>query len=268
MSVSPELIVPLGAFLGAFVAGFAGFGLAAAAGAVLLHALPAHQAVPLMMLCSVATQSAGMLWLRRALVLRPAAPLILGGVLGVLVALPVLARTEGALLRDIFGVFLVCYALHALSRSRPLRRLAPWLARSAAPAQIVPPAATALAATDRPATRARARAGGLAGFVGGLTAMPGAVVSVWADAHALPKSETRTLLQPFILVMQLVALTMMLAIPGLLTRELLDLALLAAPGVVAGTALGLVLYGRASAETFRTAVLAIIATSGLGLLTA
>ncbi len=54
----PTTAVVVGIFFGAFTAGFAGFGLAAVAGAFLLHVMAPKVAVPLMMLCSVAAQLA------------------------------------------------------------------------------------------------------------------------------------------------------------------------------------------------------------------
>ena len=44
----------LAAFLGGVVSGFAGFAFSAVAGAILLHFLKPMQAIPLMMLCSIA----------------------------------------------------------------------------------------------------------------------------------------------------------------------------------------------------------------------
>jgi hypothetical protein len=95
--------------------------------------------------------------------------------------------------------------------------------------------------------------------------MPGALLSIWADARRLSKVEQRGFVQPFILAMQLTALALMLPTPGLLTRDVLSPLYVSVLPLVVGTFLGLYLYGRASAGFFRLGVLAIVFTSGCGL---
>ena len=60
-----HLLLVLGVFAGAVVSGFCGFAFSAVAGAILLHALPPSEAVPLMMMCSVLVQSVCLVSLRR-----------------------------------------------------------------------------------------------------------------------------------------------------------------------------------------------------------
>jgi len=51
---------------------------------------------------------------------------------------------------------------------------------------------------------------GLAGgVIGGFTAFPGATVVVWSGLRRLPKRESRSIVQPYILGMQLVSLAML-----------------------------------------------------------
>lgn len=106
-NLATQLVVPARVFFGGFVAGFAGVGLAAAAGAFLLHVLSPLLAVPLMMICSVVVQLAGMIHLRAQLDLRAAGPFILGGLFGVPVAISIFYRIDAATFRTLFGLFLI-----------------------------------------------------------------------------------------------------------------------------------------------------------------
>ncbi len=100
------------------------------------------------------------------------------------------------------------------------------------------------------------------GLIGGLTAMPGALPTIWCDMHGVPKSRQRGLVQPFIAAMQIFALTLMLLRRDLSPKILLDLAL-SAPALLAGSALGIFAFRNVGETTFRRAILAILLLSGL-----
>lgn len=260
--IPPNAVLAVGIFAGAFVAGFAGFGLAAAAGAFLLHVIDPRTAVPLMMLCSVAAQAMGLIHLRKTLIFKPAAPFICGGLAGLPVALVLFQSTDSDTFRTAFGLFLVLYSIWAISRQLSRRHPALFPSQtSAVMGSSAPPRSSLADAFPRPVV------GFFAGIVGGMTAMPGALVSVWADSKGLGKNEQRSLVQPFILVMQLSALAMMLVTPDLLSPELLELSLLSVVPLGLGTAFGLYCFGRVDAEVFRFVVLAIVLASGAGLVT-
>src|SRR3954447_25596040 len=88
------LLLSAAAFSGALVSGLAGFAFSAAAGAILLHALPPLEAVPLMMACSVGVQAANLLALRKNIQWRSSLPLIIGGLLGIPIALYILQHAD------------------------------------------------------------------------------------------------------------------------------------------------------------------------------
>ncbi len=116
------------------------------------------------------------------------------------------------------------------------------------------------------ATRSALAVGGVGGSVGGLTAMPGVALTVWLDGRGLAKGCQRAIVQPYILALQIVALA--LAWPTLgLDRQIVAAAGQVLPSLAAGTALGLALYRQAKPRGFRLGVLAIIAASGVGLVT-
>ena len=82
-------------FLGAFVSGFAGFACSAVAGGILLHTLAPTEAVPLMMACSVSVQATNLWAFRGEIQWKQSLVLVLGGMLGVPIAVWLLQRRPG-----------------------------------------------------------------------------------------------------------------------------------------------------------------------------
>jgi hypothetical protein len=125
----------------------------------------------------------------------------------------------------------------------------------------------------RPGMRSMQRAGqgigALIGFggglVGGLTAMPGALPTIWCDLHGVPKSEQRALVQPFIAAMQIFALALMVMRKDLTTKVALDF-VLSVPALLAGTGLGLLAFRCINEAMFRRIILAVLMLSGALLL--
>jgi uncharacterized membrane protein YfcA len=234
----PQLFIALGIFAGAIVSGFTGFAFSAVAGAVLLHVLPPREAVPLMMVCSVLVQSMSLVSLRRHIEWRGSLKLILGGLAGLPPALYVLLHADPTLFRIGFGVFLAAYAAYMLLRPavRPFRNVA--------------------------AARYDALVGLAGGLVGGLTAMPGAIPTIWCDLRGLAKECQRGVVQPYITAMQIAALAFLaaeLGIPATLSGEVLrSLAPLGA-----GTLIGLAMFGRMSDGQFRRVLLSVLLVCGL-----
>jgi uncharacterized membrane protein YfcA len=114
-----------------------------------------------MMVCSVLVRGISLFSLRRRIDWRGGLPLILGGLAGLPPALYVLVHADPVLFRIGFGVFLTAYAAYMLLRPavHPLRNVA--------------------------AGRYEVAVGLLGGLVGGLTAMPGAVPTIWCDLRGL-----------------------------------------------------------------------------------
>ncbi|MEM8563239.1 MAG: sulfite exporter TauE/SafE family protein [Pseudomonadota bacterium] len=248
----PVIVVLVGTFAGAFVAGFAGFGLSAAAGALLLHVLPAATAVPLMMLCSVVVQIICLVYLRKTMDMRGCAPFLICGAPAVPISVWILTNAHPELLRRGFGVFLVLYCGYMLWRS--LDKAAGQSSSSVAVSHAAEPA--------RLNALSNAAFGFAGGLIGGLTAMPGATISIWADIRGGSKTDRRAIVQPFILVMQIVALGIMAISGHLFQPAILQLFVISIPGMLIGVALGLFLFNRVASESFRVWVLALILLSG------
>lgn len=234
-------LVSVAVFSGAVVSGLAGFAFSAVAGAILLHVMPPLEAVPLMMACSVLVQSTSLLALIRALQWKRSLVFAAGGLFGIAPAVYLLQHVDTALLRAGFGVFVAGYSAYMLLRSAVVRR--PWVAGGVVGEGLV---------------------GFGGGLIGGLTAMPGAVPTIWCDLHGLPKAEQRGVVQPFILVMQIIALALLLPRADWSSGMLLDL-VVSLPALAAGTAVGVMLFGRVDDVLFRRVVLATLLVSGLAL---
>ena len=102
------------------------------------------------------------------------------------------------------------------------------------------------------------------GLVGGLTAMPGAIPTIWCDMRGLPKSDQRGLVQPFIAIMQVLALALLLERQSLSSRLVIDLAV-SLPALLAGSVLGIVAFRNINEVGFRRTILVLLLISGASL---
>jgi uncharacterized membrane protein YfcA len=224
-------------FLGAFVSGLAGFAFSAVAGAILLHSRLPMEAVPLMMACSVGVQATNLWALRKDIQWKQSLVLVLGGLLGVPIAVWLLQTTDARTFREVFGIAVALYAGYMLFR----------------------PSLTGLRLMSHGRNALVGFGGGL---VGGLTAMPGALPTIWCDMHGVPKNQQRGLVQPFIAAMQIFALALLLAHHDLSPKMLSDL-LLSVPALLAGSVLGILAFRYASEQVFRRIILTILMVSGV-----
>ncbi len=241
MTSLPHLLpLALAVFAGAAVSSFAGFAFSAIAGAILLHVLAPTEAVPLMMACSIMVQGANIVCLRHTLDWRGSAAFILGGIVGIPPSLYVLLHINGPAFRVGFGIFLVVYAGYMLLR--PTVRLF----------------------ADISGRFHDAAIGFAGGLVGGLTAMPGALPTIWCDLRGLPKERQRGLVQPFIAAMQIAALAVLLSRRDISLGFLQDF-VVGLPALAAGAALGLILFNRLDGALFRRAMLVTLLVAGVAL---
>jgi uncharacterized protein len=240
------LLVIVGA--SALMSGLSGFGFSAI-GALSLWLLPPKLGVPLLMGLSAANQLMSIRQLRadmppvRRWWPHGPAPYLLGGLIGVPVGLRILHALPTSTLMAVFGVFLVLYAIYSLLKPETLRvsNAGGWIVSCVI--------------------------GAIGGVVGGFTAFPGAAVVVWSGLRHLPKSESRAIVQPYILVLQLVALGL-LAVqhPETFSATYWSLLLLTLPIVLPCTLIGVRLYRYLSDVNFRRVTFMLLGVSGAGLL--
>jgi len=231
------MLLSAAVFLGAFVSGFAGFAFSAVAGAILLHILLPIEAVPLMMACSVGVQATNLWALRRDIEWKQSLVLVFGGILGVPVAIWLLQNTDARTFREVFGLVVTIYAGYMLFR----------------------PSLSKLKLMNRSRNALVGFGGGL---IGGLTAMPGALPTIWCDMHGVPKNQQRGLVQPFIAAMQIFALALMLMHHSLSAGVFANL-LLSIPALIAGAVLGILAFRNVSEQIFRRLILLVLLVSGL-----
>ena len=239
-SLASYLLLGTAVFAGAFVSGMAGFAFSAVAGAILLHVFQPSEAVPLMMACSVGVQTSTLLTLRHQMRWRESLFLIAGGLLALPIAVFLLQSADTRSLQIAFGGLITAYAAYSLFR----------------------PGLSHLPTIDHQGRNLLIGFGG--GLIGGLTAMPGALPTIWCDMHGMPKDQQRGLVQPFIAAMQVSALMLMLSRHELPTNILIDLAV-SLPPLAAGTMLGLLLFRRINEAAFRRIILIMLLISGLSL---
>jgi|EndMetStandDraft_7_1072992.scaffolds.fasta_scaffold451504_1 uncharacterized protein len=235
------LALTIGVFLGATVSAFSGFAFSAVCGAVLFHVFEPHRAIPLMMACSITSQLMTMVTLRRSLAFQANAWLFLGGIAGVTAAVMIITTIDPRVLRWFFGAFLALYAAYLMLRSP-------------------------VAPRPMPGTMCQTLVGTLGGAVGVLTAMPGAIPTVWCEMRGLSKEEQRACVQPFIIAMQIVALLLLALTPAGIPREVPYYLAIALPALCLGSWVGLVAFHRVDDAVFRKIVLLMLVASGSMLL--
>jgi uncharacterized membrane protein YfcA len=236
MLAQHALLLCTAVFFGGLVSGFSGFAFAAIAGAILIHVYPPMVAIPLLMACGLINQAIGALYLRAEINWRSSIPFVIGGGIGLPIGVLLLQYIDASWFRIGFGTFLIGYS--SFMALRP----------------------TVSAFRSWSSHRCAMVVGLGGGVVGGLTAMPGALPTVWFDLQGRTRQEKRGLVQPFIMAMQF------LSLPGfvLLKGQALDATLIAmaTPALAAGTLLGAALYGKVNEAAFRFASLALLLLSG------
>ena len=248
--LSPGSVLVLVSILGAsaVLSGLSGFGFSAV-GALCLWLLPPKLGVPLLMTLSTANQLMSLGQLRADM--RPirewwpdgAGPYLLGGVIGVPFGLAVLHSLPTSTLMAILGGFLLAYAAYSILKPESLRVSlnGNWFVSSLV--------------------------GVAGGVIGGFTAFPGAAVVVWVGLRGLPKSESRSIVQPYILSLQLVSIAFLtVQHPETFDSEYWMLLGITIPIVLPCTLLGVNLYRSMSDINFRRVTLMLLGTSGLVLL--
>jgi uncharacterized protein len=236
-----SLLIPfvVATFLGAFVAGLAGFAFGLVAAAIWLHVLTPLQTATLIVAYGLIVQGYAVWKLRRALDWRRLLPLVIGGQIGVPLGFELLRWLPASAMRAAIGVVLIAFSLNALLRPK------------------LPPMAKAGAMAD-------GSAGVVSGLVGGATGLAGIVPTIWSGLRGWNKDEQRAVFQP-VGVTIFIGCALWLGGTGSFDRDTLHLFAIGLPALLIGTWAGLKAYGRLDEAAFRRIVLILLLVSGVAL---
>jgi uncharacterized protein len=223
-------------FAGALVAGLSGFAFGLVAASIWLYILTPLQTAALIVAFGLIVQGYSVWKLRHALDWAKLWPFMLGAAIGVPVGIAILEWANPVHVRASVGTFLVLYSLYALFRPK-------------------------MAAVTAGGLTADAGIGFLNGILGGITGLAGILVTIWCGLRGWPKDEQRTIFQP-VAVATFAMSAAWLGINGVVAADTIRMFLFGLPALLAGTWLGMKLYGRLDEPTFRRVVLILLLMSG------
>jgi uncharacterized membrane protein YfcA len=225
-------------FLAATISSTVGFAFSAIAGSMILHYVPnGVEAVQIMMVASIGIQIYSVAGLSREISWSRCVPFILGGIallpIGILLLLTL--RPQSYVL--MVGAALVLYGLYMLLR-RPVL-----IVSSTRMADVL--------------------VGALGGISGPLAAIPGIPVTIWCGMRGWDKVAQRAVYQPYILVMQVIALASLLLLEHRGTFDPMLFAY-ALPGL-AGAVVGLRAFHALTDSQFHRMINLALVASGAAL---
>jgi uncharacterized protein len=229
--------------LAATLSSIAGFAFSAVCGVMLLHLMSDPvQVVEIMMVCSIAIQSVSVVILWRDIDWRHLMTFVAGGIVGLPLGVWLLLHLGHVWFKEAIGVLLTAYAAYVLLK-RPLT-------------------------VELDGGLADGCVGFLGGITGGLVGFPGAAVTIWCGMRGWEKRRQRGIYQPFILIMQALALLLIQVMRSSVAPHAglgLD-PLQFIPAALLGTWFGLVIFKRLSDRGFALTVNLLLLVSGVGLL--
>jgi uncharacterized protein len=226
-------------FAGAFVAGLSGFAFGLVAASLWLYILTPVQSATLIIGFGLLVQGYSVCKLREALDWQRLWPFIAGAAIGVPAGVTLLTWSDPRSVRIAVGIILILYSLYASFR--------PALKFSGG------------------GRTSDAAVGFLNGVLGGLTGLAGILVTIWCNLRGWPKEVQRTVFQPVAVAIFLMS-ALWLGAKGAVSLETTKFFVMGLPCVIAGTWLGLKLFGWIDEATFRKIVLALLLVSGVTLL--
>jgi uncharacterized membrane protein YfcA len=227
-------------FAGALVAGLSGFAFGLVAASLWLYILTPLQSATLIVAFGLIVQGYSVWKLRNALDWHRLWPFVLGAAFGVPVGVTLLTWSDPRGVRIAVGIFLMLYSLYAFFR----------------------PALNPIKAGGGTADAAVGFANGI---LAGLTGLAGILVTIWTGLRGWPKDVQRAIFQPVAVAIFLMS-ALWLGAKGTITTETIKLFAFGLPCLIAGTWLGLKLFGRIDEATFRKVVLVLLFVSGAALI--
>jgi len=233
------VVFVLAAFLGALIAGVAGFAFGLIASAIWLHVITPAQSTALISGYALVVQGLAIWKLRNALQVVRLLPFVAGGAVGIPLGALLLRTVSADHLRASIGVLLVFFSVYSLVRPK-----------------------FQLRDNNRIGDSLVGVAGGIVGASTGLAGLP---IIIWSTTRGWSKDEQRAVFQP--VVVAIFAMTLLwFGASGMVTRDVLQLFFMGLPAALLGTWLGLQLYGSLDETRFRRIVLFLLLISGLTLL--
>jgi uncharacterized membrane protein YfcA len=231
-------------FIASTISSIAGFAFSAICGALLFHLLAQPvQIVQILLVSSIAIQLFSVISLGNTIDWKHLSRFLAGGLFGLPIGVYLLTHLDTHLYLKSIGICLIAYGLFMLLR-RPRRKTINLIAGDYA-------------------------VGFLGGITGGFVAFPGAFVTIWCGLKGWPKERQRGVYQPFILIMQVIALLYLSALHMGQARagETFDLSIAAyVPGALLGTWCGIAIFRRLTDVQFARVVNTLLIVSGVGLL--
>ncbi len=220
----------------AILSSVVGFAFSAIAGAILFHIDSNYiHTVQTMLVASISMQIYSVLYLRKNLNLSVLVPFLAGGIVTLTLGLYLVTHTKSDVLLVLVGTFLVLYGLYTFSGK-------------------VPRLGQAGVAGD-------VFAGALGGITGPVAAFPGAFVTIWCGLKGWDKTRQRSVIQPYILIMQILFLGALSLMKGSELGINLSIVQYAIPAV-AGAVCGLKLFERLNDRQFLSLIAVSLILSG------
>jgi uncharacterized membrane protein YfcA len=221
----------------ALISSIAGFAFSPIAGAALFFCKSDPIVVVQILLVASLAQQLYCIWLLRSQIKSfEFVPYLVGSLATLPLGIFLLLNSRASILLPILGIFLLSYGFFVAVKP-----------------------AIAMCSTN--ALLGRILAGALGGITGGLAAFPAAFVAIWCQVQGFDKGRQRSIVQPFILINQVVAITV-LSIAHPASSPSMETIQYAAPAIL-GAHFGVHIFGKLSTSGFNRLVGAALAISGI-----
>ena len=240
--MTSEVLVFLlaGALAGGFVNGLAGTGTALLTLGFWLQAIPPLEAVAMVLVISIVSGIQGMMLVWKTIQWRRVLRFLLPALIAMPIGLYLLDVIETSSLKLIVAVLLITYGgFFTFRKNLPL--------------------------ISKPTNIIDALVGFSGGILGALGGLSGAIPTMWCALRTWTKTEQRSLLQPYNMIV-LNAAAVLLFFKGAYTAPVLSNLVLVVPTALIGSLIGIGMFKKLNDNQFRRLLIALMLVSGLILL--
>lgn len=241
MSMTPHFLLLLicGAAAGGFLNGLAGFGTALFALGFWLQILTPTDAVSLAVVMSVVSGVPGVWMIRQTIITYPVrlARFFVPAIIGIPIGVASLSFIEPRVLKLVIAGFLMLYGGFFIIRKN-------------------------LPKLSKPTPVIDSIIGFIGGVLGGSTGLSGAIPTMWCAMRPWPKEQTRAVIQPFNVLVLIIAVVL-LAVKGVYDTEALIRIAIAFPITVLFASIGMFIFRRLKDEHFRRLLIALMFLAGV-----